>query len=108
VIRTDYTPASLQAALKGQDAVIGLLAGAIVDTVQIKLIDAAIAAGVKRYVSSEFGSDTDDDAVVKAVPGLFTAKQLARDYLKGKEKQGLSWTGIVNGPFFDWVSAVAW
>ena len=90
---------SLTAALKGQDAVVSTLAGAALDK-QTKLIDASIAAGVKRYLPSEFGSNTTDPRVVELVPP-FRGKISFVDYLKSKEND-ISWTSVLTGPFFDW------
>lgn len=100
VIRADYDSiSSLKDALQGQDVIISLVAGAaILD--QIKLIDAAIAAGVKRFIPSEFGGNTQDESVVKAFR-VFGPKVQVLDYLKSKESQ-ISWTAIFTGPFFDW------
>lgn len=67
----------------------------------IKFIDAAIKANVKRFIAGEYGSKTTEPRVNDAVP-LFGAKVEVRDYLKSKESSGLTWTGIINGAFFDW------
>lgn len=87
------------AAFKGQDAVVQIyFSGAPQSKV---LIDAAIKAGVKRFIPSEFGIDKGDDEVVKMVPFL-AFKQEVSDYLISKEDTGLTWTGIITGGFFDW------
>ncbi|KAF2810515.1 isoflavone reductase [Mytilinidion resinicola] len=100
VIKVDYTDASaLASALKGQDAVISVLATAA-GAVQPKIIDAAIAAGVKRFIPTEFGSDTAS-ADVRAIVPAFEGKKAVVDYLKNREKE-ISWTALVTGPFFDW------
>ena len=36
-----------------------------------------------------------------AVP-IFKGKIVMRDYLISKESEGLTWSGLLNGPFFDW------
>jgi len=51
------------------------------------LIDAAKAAGVKRFVPSEFGSDTTNPKVLEIL-GLLAEKKQAVDYLKTKEGDG--------------------
>lgn len=101
VIKSSYEPSELVPALKGQDAVISLVGAAAFDEQQ-KLIDAAIAAGVKRFVPSEFGSNTADQKAREFVP-IFGTKKEVVDYLVGKEGE-ISWTGVITGPFFDWVS----
>lgn len=88
---------SLKSAFQGQDAVVSLVASSVLAS-QTQLIDAAIAAGVKRYIPSEFGSNTLDPRVLEAVP-IFQGKVDVRDYLKSKEKE-ISRTIIITGPFF--------
>jgi uncharacterized protein YbjT (DUF2867 family) len=103
VVKTDYSPESLAKAFDGQDAVISIVGNAgFAD--QTKIIDAAVAAGVKRFVPSEFGSDTDNSDVRAIVP-IFNGKKQVVDYLKGKESDTFSWTALITGPFFDWVSS---
>lgn len=66
-------------------------------------VDAALAAGVKRFLSSEFSVNTMSKAVRELVP-LFEVKMELIEYLRGKEKEGLSWTGVGAGLLLDWVS----
>jgi uncharacterized protein YbjT (DUF2867 family) len=102
VIKADYSShESLTNAFKGQDAVISLVGGAALGE-QKKLIDAAIAAGVKRFLPSEYGSNVPDDRVRQAVP-VFEAKKSVVDYLKSKEDV-IEWSSVITGVFFDWVS----
>ena len=100
VIRANYDSTdSLKDAFKGQDVVISLLASAVLGD-QNKFIDAAIAAGVQRFLPSEFGSNTTDPRTRAIVPA-FEAKYGTVNYLKSKERE-ISWTSLINGPFFDW------
>lgn len=100
VIHANYDePQSLRKAFNGQDAVISLVGGNALGD-QEKLIDAAIAAGVKRFFPSEFGSDTPNPRTREIVP-IFSAKTGAVSYLKTKES-AISWTSVITGPFFDW------
>jgi len=102
VVNTDYSTESLLEIFKGKDAILSLInAGALADLKRI--IDAAVKAGVRRFVPSEFGSDTSDPHHVKVVP-IFASKVAVVDYLRTKEAEGLTWTALCNGPFFDWVS----
>ena len=71
---------------------------------QTKFIDAALEAGVPRFVPAEFGGDTLDDALVEGNP-LFQGKRDVLDYLTKSEAK-LGWTAIASGPFFDWCLAV--
>jgi hypothetical protein len=100
VIRANYdSHESLKTAFQGQDAVISLVGGLALGD-QNKLIDAAIAAGVKRFIPSEYGSNTPDKRTRDIVP-VFEAKFGTVNYLKSKEKE-ISWTSIIPGPFLDW------
>lgn len=100
VLRANYDSVdSLKQAFQGQDAVISLVGGGALGD-QNKLIDAAVAAGVKRFVPSEFGSNTPDSKTRAVVP-VFEAKLGTVNYLKSKE-DSISWTSVVTGPFFDW------
>ncbi|KAF2197759.1 NAD(P)-binding protein [Delitschia confertaspora ATCC 74209] len=99
-IRADYSSLdSLTSAFKGQDVALSLVSGtALVD--QQKLIDAAIAGGVKRFLPSEYGSNTRDDRVRAVVP-VFEAKKKTVEYLQSKEGE-IEWSSLITGPFFDW------
>ncbi|UPL00347.1 hypothetical protein LCI18_011281 [Fusarium solani-melongenae] len=99
VIKTEYNLADLTEALKGKDAVISMIPIVSLDQ-QAVVIDAAIAAGVKRFIPSEFGSDTRSEKVLAAVP-FFKVKKDYLDLLKTKEDV-ISWTALFTGPFFDW------
>jgi len=104
----DYTSLDdLKAAFDGQDAVVSVLATASVGAPQRLAVDAAVAAGVKRFIPSEFGINT------RKVRGTSIGKILAAkigtvDYLEElvAKGEGLTWTGVSTGLFFDWVSAV--
>ena len=54
VLRTDYTRNSLVSAFTNQDAVVSTIA-TFSTHIQASIIDAAIEAGVKRFVPSEYG-----------------------------------------------------
>jgi hypothetical protein len=101
VLKIDQTDSNaLTDAFKGQDAaVVTVGAGQLAD--QQRYIDAAIAAGVKRFVPSEFGSDLSDPEINKLVP-IFQPKLETAKYLKSKESDTFSWTSFTTGPFFDW------
>jgi putative NADH-flavin reductase len=57
VVKTDFDLASLTRAFQGKDAVISMIPIVSLGE-QAVVIEAAIAAGVKRFVPSEFGSDS--------------------------------------------------
>lgn len=90
---------SLTAALKGVDAVVSTVGGAAVDN-QTVLIDAAIAAGVKRFIPSEFGNVTTNPKLEKFP--IYSSTFKIRNYLQEKAAAGeLSWTVLACGAFLD-------
>jgi len=99
-ISNDYPEAELLEAFKEKDAIISTIATARAQQ-QKKMADAAIKAGVKRFVPSEFGSDTRNDRARAILPRTFEPKIDTADYLERKEKEGLTWTAFVTGPFFE-------
>ncbi len=100
VLRADYDSVdSLTQSFQGQDAVVSIVGGGALGD-QVKLIDASIAAGVKRFIPSEFGSNTPDSRTRAVVP-VFEAKYGTVNYLKSKEDV-VSWSSVITGPFFDW------
>lgn len=92
---------SLKAALTGQDAVVSTM-NHMAEAAQTLLIDAAVAAGVKRYIPSEFGINTR--TVKGPIAVMLTGKVKIVDYLmeKAKSNPTFSWTGMCNGLFFNW------
>ncbi|KAI8944791.1 hypothetical protein F4801DRAFT_170438 [Xylaria longipes] len=91
---------SLTTALQGQDAVVSTLGPEALSR-QLNLVEAAVKAGVKRFLPSEFGSDTTNAKNANlAVFGhkIATHKALVKEAANGN----ISYTTIVNGPFFDW------
>lgn len=102
VIRADFdSEDDLVRAFKGQDAVVSAVGGAGF-SLQKTFINAAIKAGVKRFLPSEFSANTRSDAVRDLVP-VFGAKQEVLNLLKEKESTEFTWTAVAVGPLFDWV-----
>ncbi|KAL2689096.1 hypothetical protein Neosp_003148 [[Neocosmospora] mangrovei] len=99
VIKSDYSPSSLIGAFKGQDAVVSLV-GRDGYAEQRKLIDAALEAGVKRFIPSEYGNNSADPRV-RALAPILEGKKTKVDFLKQHEGQ-MSWTVVITGAFFDW------
>jgi len=98
----DYSSvSSLTSALEGVKVAISTLATASL-AAQNTFIDAAIAAGVERYLPSEFGSDTANPTTAK-LP-VFKTKVSTQEYLEKKtaEHPNFSYTCLITGPFFDW------
>jgi hypothetical protein len=103
VITTDYSPTSLALALTGQDAVLSLLGLTGIGDQQYALVEAAVKAGVKRFLPSEFGLDTSSAQLLAAVPPFRVRAELI-DSIKAKQAEGspIEWTAVVTGMFLDW------
>lgn len=56
---------------------------------------------MKRFVPSEFGSDTLNEKAMAILPQFSKGKVETVEYLKGKGKEVLTWTAFVTGPFFE-------
>lgn len=103
VAKVDYESLdSLKAAFTGQDAVVNTLnVGSIAKPIHLRLIDAAVANGVKRFIPSEFGSDTTN-ALVSRIPA-FVDKAAIQEYLQNVSREtDLSYSLLITGPFLDW------
>ena len=106
VAPVDYeSPDSLAAALKGQDGVVSTLTARGGDA-QYRLIEAAAKAGVRRYVPSEFGSNTLNPKA-RALPA-YRDKVAVQEVLEREaaRSDGMTYTLVLNGPFLDWGLAV--
>lgn len=92
---------TLTAALKGIDAVVSTVAGSAIKT-QTVLIDAAAAAGVKRFIPSEYGSVTTNPKL-EAFP-LYDNVFKIRHHLQEKADAGqLTWTVLACGAFVEFL-----
>ncbi|KAI9694043.1 MAG: hypothetical protein M1822_003314 [Bathelium mastoideum] len=99
-VADDYPETDLVAAFSGQDAIISAIAAQ--STSQQKgFIDAALKAGVKRFVPAEFGSDPLNEKGNALLGPLLDPKAAILEYLKTKEDAGLTWTAFATGPFFE-------
>ena len=102
VVPVDYESLdSLTEALQGQDAVVSTLASLAVAT-QLLLVEAAAKAHVKRFIPSEFGSDTTNEKN-KALP-VYSSKIAVQDALmkESTSGSGMTYSLVMGGPFFDW------
>ncbi len=103
VHKTDYSShSSILEAFKGQDAVVSTIATAALGQQQA-IVDAAVKAGVKRFIPSEFGMDTT--TITGGAKKILGAKIALQEALAkaAKDNEGFSWTAISTGMFFDWV-----
>ncbi|RYP10883.1 hypothetical protein DL764_000319 [Monosporascus ibericus] len=104
VFNADYTDiSSVKAAMENQDVVISMVGGIAAGDQKV-FIDAALAAGVKRFFPSEFGPYSRDPKF-SALNPVLPAKSATVDYLRSKESM-MSWSSLVTGGFFDWAMQV--
>lgn len=104
VIKTRYTPENLTKAMAGQDAAVCVVGPAGMDT-NVTMVDAAEAAGVKRFIVNDFGWGPDvrglpefDDIHIKR------RAQWDRAEARAEVNPGFTWTGITTGNPVNWVS----
>ena len=100
-VSDSYPFDELVAAFKDQDAIVNMAPISEVATHKT-IIDAAIKAGVKRIVLSEFGTNVPELQTTEPLADVYKGKVEIRKYMESKEGQGLTWTGLVVGAFFDW------
>ncbi|KAK1149004.1 hypothetical protein N8T08_007679 [Aspergillus melleus] len=100
VIPNSYPQEELVKAFEGQDAVVNAITSFSVSE-QLRFIDAAVTAGVKRYVPSEYGLDNNTPKAQDLAP-VFEEKGLVQAYLWEKESTGLTWTAIACGMWIGW------
>ncbi|KAJ5833288.1 hypothetical protein N7474_001599 [Penicillium riverlandense] len=91
---------SLSAAIEGQDAVIDNTSTNDADT-PLRLIDAAVASGVYRFITSDYGLDPDLPGVHE-MPVFARKRESYRAVKEKAEKSGLTYTLIACGAFLDW------
>ncbi len=92
--------------MKDQDAIVNMAPITEVATHKT-IIDAAIKAGVKRIILSEFGTNVPELQTTEPLAEVYKGKVEIRKYMESKEGQGLTWTGLVVGAFLDWYTEPA-
>lgn len=102
VIRVDYSSVpDLTNALSGQDAVISVLTTSAMDA-QTPLIEAAVAAGVRRFLPSEFCANIGNPKA--ATLPVYHPKIVIHEVIQryARDHPSFTYTLIRNGPFLDW------
>lgn len=101
VIKVDYNDVpKLTEALKGQDAVVSTITTSGIES-QSNLIDAAIAAKVKRFVPSEFGCDLSNPKA-RQLPVYGHKVQIQEALEKKTPGTDTTYTYVYNNAFLDW------
>ena len=101
-ISDDPDTEELVHALQGHDAVVLAFDGSL-SALQIRFADAAVQAGVKRFIPADYGScDSNSPRVLELMP-LYREKKKVREHLqKLASSSKLSWTSLICGHFFDY------
>lgn len=104
----DLPHAELVKALRGQDVVISCVGhgagGGLLS--QYKIIDAAVEAGVQRFMPSEYGFDNGSEKPAALSP-VFKIKNEVEKYLrqKTKDNSSFSWSGAATSIWLEWYDA---
>ena len=69
------------------------------------IVDAACEAKIKRFIPSEYGVDTSPPRIADCLPPA-KPKQDTVAHLITKEQDGMTWSAICVGAWFDWVLQV--
>ncbi|KAL6703097.1 hypothetical protein ACN47E_010234 [Coniothyrium glycines] len=98
VFKTDYSPASLEQAFKNQDVVLSFLNYDVPFHRLELIIDAAIKAGVDRFVPSDYGIRTYHE---RYDVGVATYKRQIVEHLEAKAGS-ISWTSFICNPWIEY------
>lgn len=100
-ISDTYPQEDLISAFRGQDVVLDCLTAPI-EVDRYRLVDAAVAAGVRRFVPSEYGLNNERPDARELTP-MFREKAELREYLRAKAATGaIEWTGFACGTWLKW------
>ena len=104
-VEADYAdPDALVAAASGADVVVSAVSGLrpVVVDAQTRLLDAAVRAGVPRFVPSDYSID------YTGIPeGSNRNLQLRRDFRERVDASAIGATSVLNGGFADMLTGVA-
>lgn len=64
------------------------------------MIDAAVEAGVKRFIPSDYGSVAENPEAAALDSRKGDCESIV-EHLRSKESTGLTWTALITGLFFD-------
>ncbi|ETS85257.1 hypothetical protein PFICI_03282 [Pestalotiopsis fici W106-1] len=104
IIADSYPTEDLVQAFKGQDVIVNCMTSlSVMD--QFRMIDAAISAGVKRYVPSEYGLNNMRPEA-QALNAVFRAKGKVQEYLRARAAEGvIEWMSVSCGMWIKWSMA---
>ncbi|KAI0434819.1 NmrA-like family protein [Xylaria sp. FL1042] len=100
-IADSYPAEELVAAFHGQDVIINCMTTLSVKD-QYRMVDAAITAGVKRYIPSEYGLNNMNPKA-QGLNSVFADKGKIQAYLRAKADEGqIEWMSISCGMWLKW------
>ena len=105
VVELDYADAAgLQAACTGVSCVVSALSGlhGVIVGQQTRLLEAAVRAGVPRFIPSDFSID-----FTKLPPGTNRNLDLRREFRQRLDRAPITATSILNGAFADMLTGMA-
>ncbi|KAI6781442.1 putative oxidoreductase - protein [Emericellopsis cladophorae] len=91
---------SLAAALAGQDAVVSTISSEHI-AAQKNLVEAALSAGVKRFIPSDFGSNLANEATQR-LPVFLPKIDIRNRLIEIAKTTDMTYTFVYNGAFLDW------
>jgi nucleoside-diphosphate-sugar epimerase len=110
LVSDGFTTEELIPVLQGQDAVITTVQGTN-SALQIRIANAAVKAGVKRFIPADFGSFDSNSPWALGIMPLYLEKENVRSHLKQLSETSsntggsFSWTSLVSGHFFDYLES---
>lgn len=99
-VKSDFSPASLESVLAGQDLVISTTAGGDSDQ-QKRIVDAAVSAGVRRFVPHEFGHDTLNKGISSRILKSAGRAKVIEHLRAASQSAKIEWIGIATGYTLD-------
>ena len=105
VVAVDYdNPAALRAACQGAACVVSALSGLrpVIVEAQTRLLEAAVAAGVPRFIPSDFSTD-----FTKLSGGNNRNLDLRREFKQRLDQADIQATSVLNGMFMDLLTGQA-
>ncbi|KUJ13010.1 NAD(P)-binding protein [Mollisia scopiformis] len=101
-VSDDLSHSSLVSALRNQDVLISAVGFAGLSS-QLNLARAAIEAGVKRFIPSEYGFDNADPKNAALSPIFRPKHELEKQLVElVKQNPGFTWTALATGIWLDW------
>ncbi|KAF2738782.1 isoflavone reductase family protein [Polyplosphaeria fusca] len=98
---SNFSSASLEQVFTGKDIVISTMAGGDY-RIQVRIVDAAIAAGVRRFIPHEFGHDSLNKRIQERIPrSLQRARVIGYLRSMSAEHESFEWTAVAVGCTLD-------